>query len=81
MNILYINKFNDNAINIRPNPLYKVIFIYICIYIQYNLCYLFDILQCLISNMWSRLAMCIMNSNIQNSAYITLTNTLEKEKK
>ena len=31
--------------------------------------------------MWSRLAMCIMNSNIQNSAYITLTNTLEKEKK
>ena len=31
--------------------------------------------------MWSRFAMCIMNSNIQNSAYITLTNTLEKEKK
>ena len=31
--------------------------------------------------MWSRLAMCIMNSNIQNSAYITLTNTLENEKK
>ena len=38
MNILYVNKFNDNAINIRPNPLYKVIFIYMHLYsIQFML--------------------------------------------
>ena len=32
MDILYINKFNDNALNIRPNPLYKVIYIYAFIF-------------------------------------------------